>query len=81
MKAGATIVMVQAATDEDFELAFQLHREYFHWVAEQFKETMSLDVKTDVEGAASRFLPVKDFDELAKRRADIEVVAHARGMV
>ena len=24
MKAGATIVMVQAATDEDFELAFQL---------------------------------------------------------
>ncbi len=33
------------------------------------------------EGAASRFLPVKDFDELAKRRANIEVVARARGMV
>jgi UTP--glucose-1-phosphate uridylyltransferase len=33
------------------------------------------------EGAASRFLPVKDFDELARRRANIEVVARARGMV
>lgn len=33
------------------------------------------------DGEASRFLPVKDFDELAKRRATIEVVARARGMV
>ena len=33
------------------------------------------------EGASSRFLPVKDFDELARRRANIEVVARARGMV
>lgn len=33
------------------------------------------------DGAASRFLPVKDFDELARRRANIEVVARARGMV
>ncbi|MBS2011468.1 MAG: UTP--glucose-1-phosphate uridylyltransferase [Deltaproteobacteria bacterium] len=33
------------------------------------------------DGAGSRFLPVKDFDELAKRRANIEVVARARGMV
>ena len=33
------------------------------------------------DGAASRFLPVKDFDELAKRRADIELVARARGMM
>lgn len=33
------------------------------------------------EGVASRFLPVKDFDELAKRRATIELVARARGMV
>lgn len=30
------------------------------------------------EGAASRFLPVKDFDELAKRRADIEAVVERR---
>jgi UTP--glucose-1-phosphate uridylyltransferase len=33
------------------------------------------------EGVSSRFLPVKDFDELAKRRADIEAVARARGML
>lgn len=32
-------------------------------------------------GAKSRFLPVKDHDELAKRKADIEAVARARGMV
>jgi UTP--glucose-1-phosphate uridylyltransferase len=38
-----------------------------------------LEVSRD--GAASRFLPVKDFDELAKRRADIELVARARGML
>ena len=33
------------------------------------------------DGASSRFLPVKDFDELARQRANIEVVARARGMV
>ncbi len=33
------------------------------------------------DGASSRFLPVKDFDELAKRRPTIEEVARARGMV
>lgn len=33
------------------------------------------------DGARSRFLPVKDYDELAQRRADIEAVARARGMV
>jgi UTP--glucose-1-phosphate uridylyltransferase len=32
------------------------------------------------DGAASRFLPVKDFDELAKRRDEIRAVAAARGM-
>lgn len=37
--------------------------------------------KVPREGAESRFLPVKDFDELARRRADIEAVARARGMV
>ncbi len=41
--------------------------------------TAYLEVPRD--GAAARFLPVKDFDELARRRADIEVVARARGMV
>lgn len=38
-------------------------------------------VKIPREGATSRFLPVKDYDELARRRATIEVVARARGMV
>ena len=38
-----------------------------------------LEVSRD--GASSRFLPVKDFDELAKRRANIELVARARGMM
>jgi UTP--glucose-1-phosphate uridylyltransferase len=32
-------------------------------------------------GAASRFLPVKDFDELAKRKDEIRAVARARGMI
>jgi UTP--glucose-1-phosphate uridylyltransferase len=32
-------------------------------------------------GAASRFLPVKDFDELARRQDDIRAVAQARGML
>jgi UTP--glucose-1-phosphate uridylyltransferase len=38
-------------------------------------------IEVSRDGAASRFLPVKDFDELAKRRADIELVARARGMM
>jgi UTP--glucose-1-phosphate uridylyltransferase len=33
------------------------------------------------DGTASRFLPVKDFDELAKRRGDIRAVSEARGMM
>jgi len=33
------------------------------------------------EGPGSRFLPVKDHDELARRRAEIHEVARARGMV
>ncbi|MCW5811681.1 MAG: UTP--glucose-1-phosphate uridylyltransferase [Labilithrix sp.] len=33
------------------------------------------------DGIAARFLPVKDHDELARRRADIEAVARARGMM
>jgi UTP--glucose-1-phosphate uridylyltransferase len=38
-------------------------------------------VKIPRDGDASRFLPVKDFDELASRRPTIEAVARARGMV
>jgi UTP--glucose-1-phosphate uridylyltransferase len=33
------------------------------------------------EGAASRFLPVKDLDELARRKTTIKEVARARGML
>ncbi|MBX3205401.1 MAG: UTP--glucose-1-phosphate uridylyltransferase [Labilithrix sp.] len=33
------------------------------------------------EGVESRFLPVKDYEELARRRADIGAVARARGML
>jgi UTP--glucose-1-phosphate uridylyltransferase len=38
-------------------------------------------VRVPREGAASRFLPVKDHDELARRAADIRAVARARGML
>jgi len=33
------------------------------------------------DGVASRFLPVKDNDELARRRPEIEAIARARGML
>lgn len=48
-------------------------------ITAQMDSTSYVEVSRD--GAASRFVPVKDFDELAKRRAEIEVVARARGMV
>jgi UTP--glucose-1-phosphate uridylyltransferase len=38
-------------------------------------------VRVPRSGARSRFLPVKDFEELEQRRADIEAVARARGML
>jgi UTP--glucose-1-phosphate uridylyltransferase len=38
-------------------------------------------VRVPRAGAASRFLPAKDFEELAARRREIEAVAHARGML
>jgi UTP--glucose-1-phosphate uridylyltransferase len=38
-------------------------------------------VRVPREGEASRFLPVKDHDELARRQRDIELVARARGML
>ena len=38
-------------------------------------------VRVPRDGAASRFLPVKDFDELHKRVDDIRAVARARGML
>ena len=38
-------------------------------------------VRVPRDGVASRFLPVKDHDELARRREDIRAVAAARGML
>jgi UTP--glucose-1-phosphate uridylyltransferase len=38
-------------------------------------------VRVPREGAGSRFLPVKDHEELANRREDIRAVAEARGML
>jgi UTP--glucose-1-phosphate uridylyltransferase len=38
-------------------------------------------VKVPRDGDASRFLPVKDFDELARRKSQIQAVAKARGML
>lgn len=38
-------------------------------------------IRVPRHGEASRFLPVKDFDELAKRRDEICAVARARGML
>jgi UTP--glucose-1-phosphate uridylyltransferase len=38
-------------------------------------------VRVPREGSASRFLPVKDYDELGKRRSEIEAVARERGML
>jgi UTP--glucose-1-phosphate uridylyltransferase len=38
-------------------------------------------VRVPREGAASRFLPVKDHDELAKRVSDIRAAGRARGMI
>jgi len=38
-------------------------------------------VRVPREGAASRFLPVKDYEELAKRRDNIREVALERGMI
>ncbi len=38
-------------------------------------------VRVPRDGAASRFLPVKDYEELARRAADIRAVAAARGML
>lgn len=38
-------------------------------------------IRVPREGAASRFLPVKDVPELEKRRPEIEVIAKERGML
>src|SRR5206468_1642881 len=62
----------------DGKTAIQFER-LLQEITAQMETTTYVEVPRD--GAASRFLPVKDFDELDRRRADIEVVARARGMV
>ncbi len=70
-------------------LYFAVEKKVEGRVAIQFERllqelTASLDAAYVVvprEGKRSRFLPVKDHDELAKRRAEIQDVARARGMV
>jgi UTP--glucose-1-phosphate uridylyltransferase len=38
-------------------------------------------VRVSRDGAASRFVPIKDYDELVKRRDDIRAIAKERGMI
>jgi UTP--glucose-1-phosphate uridylyltransferase len=38
-------------------------------------------VRVSRDGAASRFVPIKDYDELVKRRDDIRAIARERGMI
>jgi UTP--glucose-1-phosphate uridylyltransferase len=55
--------------------------QYERLIQEITSHLPSTYVEVPRDGAESRFLPVKDWDELAKRRPTIEVVAKARGMV
>ena len=68
---------------------FEVEKKVDGQVAIQFERllqelTAALDaayVTVPRAGVASRFLPVKDNDELARRRGEIEAVARARGML
>jgi GNAT superfamily N-acetyltransferase len=56
----SSIAIYQATTEEHFELASRLYTEYFRWVAEQFRATLSLDVEDGVEGANERFMATRE---------------------
>jgi UTP--glucose-1-phosphate uridylyltransferase len=68
---------------------FQVEKKVGDRVAVQFERLLqeltaampAAFVRVPRDGVASRFLPVKDFDELAKRAPDIRAVAKARGML
>ena len=68
---------------------FEVEKKVDGRVAVQFERLLQeLTSATDAayarvsrEGVLSRFLPVKDFDELARRREEIRAVAKARGML
>jgi UTP--glucose-1-phosphate uridylyltransferase len=68
---------------------FEVEKKVGDRVAVQFERllqelTAAIDsayVRVSRDAAASRFLPVKDFDELAQRRDVIRAVAAGRGMI
>jgi UTP--glucose-1-phosphate uridylyltransferase len=68
---------------------FEVEKKVGDRVAVQFERllqelTAAIDsayVRVSRDGVASRFLPVKDFDELAQRRDVIRAVAASRGMI
>jgi UTP--glucose-1-phosphate uridylyltransferase len=68
---------------------FEVEKKVGSRVAVQFERLLqeltaampSTYVRVPREAAASRFLPVKDFDELARRRDDIRAIANERGMI
>ena len=68
---------------------FEVEKKVGSRVAVQFERLLqeltaampSAYVRVPRDASASRFLPVKDFDELAKRRDDIRAIAHERGMI
>ncbi len=68
---------------------FEVEKKVEGRVAVQFERLLqeltfalsAIYVRVPREGVESRFLPVKDHEELARRRADIERVARARGML
>ena len=68
---------------------FEVEKKVGSRVAVQFERLLqeltaampSAYVRVPRDASASRFLPVKDFDELARRRDDIRAIAHERGMI
>jgi UTP--glucose-1-phosphate uridylyltransferase len=68
---------------------FEVEKKVGDRVAVQFERLLqeltaalpSVYARVSREGASSRFLPVKDFDELNKRKGEIRAVAKDRGMI
>jgi UTP--glucose-1-phosphate uridylyltransferase len=68
---------------------FEVEKKVGSRVAVQFERLLqeltaampSTYVRVPRDAAASRFLPVKDFDELSKRKGDIRAIARERGMI
>jgi UTP--glucose-1-phosphate uridylyltransferase len=84
------LVRAEALLDAQVRYAwFEVEKKVGGGVAVQFERLLqeltaampAVYARVPREGVASRFLPVKDFDDLAKRREDIRAVAKARGMI